>query len=195
MREVHQDFLGDLTATDSLLSGHFAMTSGRHSDSFLLLPRLVAHPARLARWLDKLVPAVTAGEAEAVGGPALGAVALAWALAHRVGDDCLALYAEKTADGAMAVLRGFGPLARRRVFLVEDAMTTGGSLLKTQEAFEAVGGTVVGVGVLVDRRAPDAAFPLPVTSVLRLPMASWPPEACPLCQAGTLPLVHPKQRA
>ena len=195
MREAPRDLLSDLTATDALLSGHFALTSGRHSDTFLLLSRLVAHPTRLVHWLDKLVPAVTAGEAEAVGGPALGAVALAWALAYRVGPPCLALYAEKSADGSMAVRRGFGPLARRRVFLVEDAMSTGGSLLKAREAFEAVGSTVVGVGVLVDRRAPDASFPLPVTSALRLPMASWPPEACPLCQAGTLPLVHPKQLA
>lgn len=195
MREGPEELLGDLTATDALLSGHFALTSGRHSDTFLLLPRLVAHPVRLVRWLDALVPAVKAGEAEAVGGPALGAVVLAWALAHRVGGGCLALYAEKTDDGSMAVRRGFGPLARRRVFLVEDAMTTGGSLLKAREAFEAVGSTVAGVGVLVDRRAPDAAFPLPVTSVLRLPLASWLPEACPMCQAGRLPLVHPKQLA
>ncbi len=188
-------WLEDLTATDALLSGHFALTSGRHSDTFLLLPRLVAHPSRLAHWLEALVPAVEASGAEAVGGPALGAVALSWALAHQAGGGRVALYAEKTEEGSMAVRRGFGPLARQRVFLVEDAMTTGGSLLKARAAFEAVGSTVVGVGVLVDRRAADGDFPLPVTAVLRLPMASWLPEACPLCQAGMVPLVHPKQLA
>lgn len=188
-------WLDDLRATDALLSGHFALTSGRHSDTFLLLPRLVAHTTRLVRWLDALVPAVERSGAGVVGGPALGAVALAWALAHRAGGDRLALYAEKTDEGSMAVRRGFGPLARHPVFLVEDAMTTGGSLLKARAAFEAVGSTVVAVGVLVDRRSSETDFPLPVTSVLRLPMASWPPDACPLCRAGTVPLVHPKQLA
>ena len=192
---IAAEWLADLTATEALLSGHFGLTSGRHSGTFLLLPRLVAHPSRLARWLDVLVPAVEASGAEAVGGPALGAVALAWALASQAGGDRVALYAEKADDGSMAVRRGFGPLARRPVFLVEDAMTTGGSLLKAQDAFQAVGGAVVGVGVLVDRRSPEAGFPLPVTSVLRLPMTSWLPEACPLCQAGKVSLVHPKQLA
>ncbi len=188
-------YLGDLTSTEALLQGHFALTSGRHSDVFLMLPRLVAHPERLAAWLDALVPALEASGAEAVGGPALGAVALAWALANRAGGGRLALYAEKAEDGSMAVRRGFGPLARRRVFLIEDAMTTGGSLLRAKAAFEAVGSQVVGAAVLVDRRSSDAGFAVPLASVLRIPLESWAPEACPLCEAGTLPVVHPKQLA
>lgn len=188
----HPWWLTDLQDTKALLSGHFALTSGRHSDTFLLLPRLVAHPERLHRWLDALVPAARAAEANMVGGPALGAVQLAWALADRLGEGVAALYAEKTDDGQMAVRRGFGALAPGRLFLVEDAMTTGGSLQKAEAAFAAAGIQVVGVGVLVDRRADGAAYPHPVTSVVRLPLESWAPDECPLCRAGT-PLVHPKQ--
>lgn len=185
-------WLTDLEAAEAVLSGHFALTSGRHSDKFFLLPRLVARPERLHRWLEVLVPAARAADANMVGGPAMGAVALAWALADRLGPGVTALYAEKTEDGNMAVRRGFGALAPGRLFLVEDAMTTGGSLRKAEAAFAAVGIDVVGVGVLVDRRASDASYPHPVTSVVRLPLESWTPDECPLCHAGQ-PLVYPKQ--
>jgi orotate phosphoribosyltransferase len=189
------DPMRDLADTEAILQGHFQLTGGLHADRFLLLPRLVAHPARLAPWLDALAPAARAAGAEAIGGPAMGAVALAWGLASRLGPEVVALYAEKTEDGGMAVKRGFGSLARRRVFLVEDAMTTGGSLLKAQAAFEAVGSSVVGVGVLVDRRREAAPFGVPVSAVLSMPLDSWDPAHCPLCAEGRLPLVKPKQLA
>jgi orotate phosphoribosyltransferase len=172
-----------LNQVEGFLCAHFA-----HQDS------VWPHPERLHRWLDALVPAARAANVNMVGGPALGAVQLAWALADRLGEGVAALYAEKTDDGQMAVRRGFGALAPGRLFLVEDAMTTGGSLKKAEAAFAAAGIQVVGVGVLVDRRADGASYPHPVTSVVRLPLESWVPDECPLCRAGT-PLVHPKQLA
>lgn len=184
----------DLRETGALLEGHFLLTSGKHSDRFVLLPRLTAEPGRLMRWIDIWVPEARKTALTVVAGPAMGGVILSWALAERLGGAVTAVFAEKEPDGTMAIRRGFRLTPADRVFLVEDAMTTGGSLLKTRDAVIATGAQVVGAATLVDRRARGTTFPIPLTSVMQLGAMVWEPDRCPLCLAGGEP-ERPKLRA
>lgn len=184
-------WLNDLVETEALLNGHFLLASGLHSDRYVLLARLVARPARLAAWVRTLAQFARDFRPDAVIGPAVGGIILSWAVASNLGGDVWAGFAEKDAGGAMVLRRGFPLRPGTRVFLVEDALTTGGSLLKTEAAVQAGGGVVVGAGALVDRRPPGTALPWPFAAVTRLEARTWDPEECPLCAAGDRP-VKPK---
>lgn len=188
------DWEKDLRETGALLEGHFLLTSGKHSDRFVLLPRLTAEPRRLLRWIEVWMPAARKAGVTVVAGPAMGGVILAWALAERLGGAVTAVFAEKEPDGTMAIRRGFRMTPADRVFLVEDAMTTGGSLIKTRDAVALTGAQVVGAATLVDRRPEGTAFPIPLTAVMRLTATVWEPERCSLCLNGGKP-ERPKLRA
>lgn len=180
-------WLTDLRDTGAMLEGHFVLASGKHSDRYVLLPRLVAHPDRLKPWMVELSRHAAALEPTAIVGPAMGGVILAWALAEVLGPRVWAGFAEKEPDGSMAIRRGF-PLGRsERVFLIEDVLTTGGSLMKTRDAVEVTGASVVGAGALVDRRPPGMLLPLPLATVTVLAAEAWDPDGCPLCAKGGRP--------
>jgi orotate phosphoribosyltransferase len=103
---------------------------------------------------------------------------------------CRAAYTEKDGAGGMALKRGFSLKPGTRVLVVEDIITTGGSVKKTVAHLRQRGAEVVGVGVLIDRSTGEAQFDCPFTPLAVLPMESWPPEACKLCRQG-VPLVDP----
>jgi orotate phosphoribosyltransferase len=186
------DWLAELKAVGALLEGHFELASGKHSDRYVLLPRLVARPERLHPWIWELAEFARRGSPTAVVGPAMGGVILAWALAQALGPGVWAGFAEKQGDGSMAVRRGFPLRASDRVVLIEDVLTTGGSLQKARAAVEAHGAEVVSAVALVDRRSAGPNFPLPFQAVLRLGLDAWEPDTCPLCAAGATPAVRPK---
>jgi|BEDMetMinimDraft_2_1075160.scaffolds.fasta_scaffold11150_1 orotate phosphoribosyltransferase len=184
-------WLNDLVETEALLHGHFLLASGLHSDRYVLLARLVARPARLAPWIRTLAQFARDCRPEAVVGPAVGGIILSWAVAQALGGEVWAAFAEKDPSGAMVLRRGFSLKPGTRIFLVEDALTTGGSLLKTEAALQAHGGVVVGAGALVDRRPAGTTLPWPFAAVTRVEARTWAPEDCPLCAAGDHP-VKPK---
>jgi orotate phosphoribosyltransferase len=186
------DWLAALRETGALLEGHFELASGRHSDRYILLPRLVAHPDRIQPWIRVLAEFGRRVSPTAVVGPAMGGVILAWALAQALGPGVWAGFAEKEPDGSMAIRRGFPLRGSDRVLLIEDVLTTGGSLLKARDAVEARGARVVAATALVDRRPPAVELPLPLAAVVRLPLDTYDPADCPLCREGLGPAVKPK---
>lgn len=171
--------------------GHFLLTSGRHSPAFFLFSQAFQRPEHAER-LGRGVASLFAGEAiDTVVGPALGGIILAHEVARALG--CRSLFAEKE-GGAMALRRGFALVPGERVLLVEDAITTGGSVLKVLDVVKAVGAVPVGVGAVVDRSAGGAGFGVPFRPLVRLDVPSHEPGACPLCATG-IPLTVPKAAA
>lgn len=174
-------------------SGHFLLTSGRHSDRFYLLPQVLQHPPAV-RFLAGCLAAraraqLDLRDLDAVVGPAMGGVLLAHEVASALG--VRSLYAEKEPDGSMRLRRGFRVRPGGRVLVVEDAITTGGSVTKTMAAVGAQDGTPIAVLAVIHRSDVDPDLGVPLLSLLRDAVSDWPPDACPLCAKG-LPLTRPK---
>ncbi len=175
-----------LESCGAVLWGHFQLTSGRHSDVYVQKARVLERPGptmEMAREIASWYPAV-----DVVVAPAVGAIALGFAVAERAG--ARSIFAERAA-GRMQLRRGFRIEPGERVLVVEDVVTTGGSAGEVSELARDLGGDVIGVVALVDRSGGDPGFPL--RALVRIDAVSWPAEECPLCRDG-VPLDAPGSR-
>ncbi|MCX5758098.1 MAG: orotate phosphoribosyltransferase, partial [Candidatus Hydrogenedentes bacterium] len=163
----------------ALLDGHFIYTSGRHGRQFLQAARVLQYPEFTSRLCNALAGRFRSDGVELVVGPATGGIVLAYETARAL--EARAAYTEKDGDGGMALKRGFTLKAGARVLVVEDIITTGGSVRKSVEHLRARGADVVGVGVLLDRSRGEAAFDCRFEPLATLDMESWPPDTCALC--------------
>ncbi len=178
-----------LRESGAWLKGHFLLTSGLHSDQFLIMARAFEVP-RLGRQLGQMVAELFREErVEAVVGPAMGGVILAYEVAAALG--ARALFAEK-ADQGMVLKRGFRLGAGERVLVVEDAVSTGGSVQRLLDHLESHPAQVVGVGAVADRSEGRANFKVPFRAAWSLAVQQWPAADCPLCAQGQ-PLRRPKE--
>ena len=182
--------LDDFIETGALLTGHFRLSSGLHSDRYLQCARLLMWPDRAERAGSELASKLAEFSPEIVVSPALGGIVVGHEVARALG--VRALFAERK-DGAFALRRGFAIASGERVAVVEDVFTTGGSTREVCAAVREAGGTVVTVGSLVNRGLPPDAFPVPARTLLSVQVPSWPAEECPLCAAGQ-PLESPGSR-
>ncbi len=166
----------------ALLRGHFLLTSGLHSDAYFEKFRVLESPEITRKLLGIIAEDARELNPEIIAGPTTGGILVAFALAEMLGLD--AAYAELPPDGSKGrVFRRDFPIEGKCVLVVDDVMTTGGSVLDTIEAVKTHGGHVVGVGLLVDRSG-GKDLGVPVLSALRLDMTAWRPEECPLCREG-----------
>lgn len=180
-----------LTQVGALREGHFLLTSGRHSDRFFLLARLFEHP-HAGSWVARALAARVTASVPAVStvvGPAVGGIILAYDVARFL--DARAMYAEKEADGTMRLKRGFRLEQGERVLVVEDALTTGGSVAKAAEAASRQGAVVAAVATIVRRGHHAPPFTAPLVSLVEDDARDWTPEACPMCRDG-IELERPK---
>ena len=182
--------LADFEETGAYLTGHFRLSSGRHSDRYLQCARLLMWPERAEKAGRELAGKLLEFSPQAVVSPALGGVIIGHEVARALG--VRALFAERK-DGSFTLRRGFAVAPGERIVVVEDVFTTGGSTREVCAAVASAGGEVVAVGSLVDRGLPVGAFPVPARSVLALSVPSWLPEDCPLCARG-VPLETPGSR-
>ncbi|MDQ7793621.1 MAG: orotate phosphoribosyltransferase [bacterium] len=178
-----------LAGAGALLEGHFLLTSGRHSPFFVQCSQVLQHPERVARLAGELVVRLAlAPPPDAVAGPAMGGIILAYETARILG--ARAVYAEKGPEG-MVFRRGFRLRPGERVLVVEDVVTTGGSVQAVIDAVDRAGARVLAVGALVDRSGGRVRFPAPFAAALSLPAEDYSPDDCPLCREG-VPLTRPK---
>lgn len=185
----NQEILTLLTELHVLREGHFLLTSGRHSDRFLLCSQLTMHPDATEELIKELAIKIRDLKPTVVIGPAMGGVILAYELARALG--CRAMFAEKEGD-KMAMKRGFVLTEEDRVVIIEDAVSTGGSIRKVVEVVEQSPATLVGVAALFDRTAGQVEFNgVPFVSLMEIEISSYDPEHCPLCLANQ-PLLKPK---
>jgi orotate phosphoribosyltransferase len=170
----------------AVLSGHFRLTSGRHSNLYVEKARLLERPdvaMELAREVASWHRSV-----DVVVSPAVGAIPFGFAVALASG--ARSIFAERD-TGAMRLRRGFRVDAGERALVVEDVITTGGSAREVFDLVRSQGAEALGVAALVDRSA--GALPFPLRSLVRVDAVSWTPDECPLCQAG-VPIDTPGSR-
>ena len=170
--------------------GHFRLTSGLHTDLFLLCSLVQQHPHHAERLGQAMARPFREAGVEVVVGTAMGGVILGYEVARALG--VRAIYAEKTPQRTMVLRRGFSLRPGERVLLVEDALSTGGSVRSAMAAIAPYRPQVVGVSVLVDRSGGRIDLGVPLAALVTLDVGMWAPDACPLCREG-VPLVEPKE--
>jgi len=168
--------------TGALMRGHFRLTSGLHSDIYLQSALVLQYPEHAARLGEALAAPYTDARAQTVLAPAIGGILVAHEVARALG--VRALFTERD-NGVMSLRRGFALQARERCLVVEDVITTGGSTREVVECVERAGGVVVGVGSLIDRSGGAASFAVKRVALATVSAINYPPEACPLCKAGS----------
>ncbi|MBS1262210.1 MAG: Orotate phosphoribosyltransferase [Calditrichaeota bacterium] len=187
MPMTRDELLTLLRRRGALLEGHFKLASGLHSDRYVEKFRLLEDPETTGVLVGELASRVRRYAPDVVVGPVTGGVILAYEMARRLGT--LAFFTEKTRDGGMELRRGFD-VRGKRVLLIEDVVTTGGSVMKAAEAVRAAGGEVVAYAILVDRSSgrfqPDA----PLEALLTLEINTYPPDELPE-QLKRVPVVEP----
>jgi orotate phosphoribosyltransferase len=161
----------------AMLTGHFRLSSGRHSDRYVEKARVLERPEvamalarEIASWHDGI---------DVVVAPAVGALPLGFAVALAAG--ARSVYAERE-EGRMRLRRGFSILSGERALVVEDVVTTGGSAREVYALVQDAGARGLGVAAMIDRSSGDLGFPL--RAVLRVEAQTWEQEACPLCADG-----------
>ena len=186
------DLAAVLREVGALQEGHFLLSSGRHSDRYIEKFALLMCPRETEQVCRGFVERFRDAGVETVAGPTTGGILLAFEVARQLG--VRAVYAERAEGGAGTGGREFrrGATFRpgERVLVVDDVLTTGGSVRDTLAALARHGVEVVGVGVLVDRSGGAVGFGVPLVPLLTVDIATYDPADCPLCRDG-LPLVKP----
>jgi orotate phosphoribosyltransferase len=189
MTELSPDaLLAELEARGAILSGHFRLSSGRHSNRFVQKFRMLEDPALLESIAASLLALMPPLEVACVVSAAVGGIVLGYECGRQLGTR--AIFVEKEA-GTPKLRRGFVIDPGDRVLVVEDVVTTGLSIREVIDVVHAHGGEVAAVGVLIARASVDVGalvYPL-----LEMPIESFEPERCPQCAAGE-PLTEPGSR-
>ena len=180
-----------LKQAQGLLSGHFCLTSGLHSDTYFQCAKLYQYPdivETLARELAKQLENV---EFDTIVAPAIGAVIFGYEVAKQ--SKKRNLFVERK-DGEMQLRRGYSLAKGEKVVIVEDVITTARTIFETKEAIKEFGCEVVGVACIVDRTQGKLDDQFKIYSLLQSSPVTYEPDNCPLCKAG-IELVKPGSRA
>jgi len=172
----------------AVLDGHFLLASGLHSPIYWEKFQVLQYPAYTQQLCRMIADHYRPQQIELVAGPTTGGVILAFETARQLG--VRGIFAEKAGDGQRTFKRGFSVNPGERVLIVDDLLTTGGSVREVMAAVNGLGGLIVGIGVLVDRSPQGVDFGVPLFSCLRSQTIVYSPEDCPLC-AADIPLVRP----
>ena len=165
--------------TNALLSGHFELSSGLHSAQYLQCALILQYPEHTSILCGELADRFKNENVDVVIGPALNA---------------RALFGEREKAGEMALRRGFRVEPGERVLIVEDVITTGGSVKELAALCGERGAKLVGIGAIVDRGKGSIDFGGRVESLLKIEIKMFEPAVCPLCKEGQ-PLVKPGSKA
>ena len=170
-----------LRETGALLEGHFQLASGKHSGVYVEKFRLLERPEHTETLCRMIADHFGPQRPELVAGPTTGGIIISYEVARLLG--LRSIFAEK-ADSGRSFQRGFEVRRGERTLIVDDVLTTGGSVREVLEALRRAGGEPAGVGVLVDRSAGAVDFGLPFFACLTLDLPDYEAAACPLCEKG-----------
>jgi orotate phosphoribosyltransferase len=187
---TEDEVLSALEDAHAILTGHFRLTSGRHSDRYVQCARVLEDPTLVTRLARAIVERLGERRVDLVAAPAVGGIIIGFAVAQALGVKFI--FSERE-GGEMTFRRGFEVPAGARVLVVEDVVTTGGSVAEVLGLVRAAGGDPVAVTALIDRGGPKS-FDAEFLPLLRLQVESWEPGSCGLC-ATDVSLDAPGSRA
>ena len=176
--------------TGLMLEGHFLLTSGRHSNRYMQCAKLFQYPVYSEMICKDLAKRFEGQQIDLVVGPAIGGIIMSYEMARQI--NVPNIFAERE-NGNMTLRRGFTIPKGAKVLVVEDVVTTGGSVREVMDIVANSEAEVVGVCVVVDRSGGKIDFGVPFFAAYETEIQSYEPSQCPLCEQG-LELVKPGSR-
>lgn len=191
---TEKEILSTLTNVSAVITNsHIVYTSGKHGSMYVNKDALYPHTKQTSELCRLFADHFSKDDVDVVIAPALGGIILSQWTAHHLsqltGREVLGLYAEKiegTKD--FVIKRGYDKLlAGKKVLILEDVLTTGGSVKKVVELVRSMEGVIVGVGALCNRGgilSTDIGNVPKLFALVSIALDSWAPEDCPLCKQG-----------
>ena len=177
--------------TGALLQGHFILTSGRHSASYFQCAKVLQYPEHLQLFANEIVDYFRDLSIDLVISPAVGGIVLGTEVGRQL--NVQTIFTERE-SGVMTLRRGFEILARNNVLVVEDVITTGGSVQEVMNVAINAGANIVGVGVLVDRSAGAVKLHDNQFCVTELEVVSYGADEVPE-KLASIPILKPGSRS
>jgi orotate phosphoribosyltransferase len=171
----------------AMQEGHFLLTSGLHSPVYWEKFRILQYPHHTVKLCRLIADHYKDKNVQVVAGPTTGGILIAFEVARQLG--VRSIFAEKEGDKRV-FRRSLTINERERILIVDDVLTTGGSVREVIDAVRAHNGEIVGIAVLVDRTQEGIDFGFPFYRCLKAVTPAYKPEECPLCAAG-IPLTSP----
>jgi orotate phosphoribosyltransferase len=165
----------------ALRRGHFVLSSGGHSDTYLQSALVLQWPA-VAEALGRALVEPWRGRVDVVVGPAMGGLVIGHEAARALG--ARMVFTERV-GGRMALRRSLEVRPGERALVTEDVVTTGGSALEVADLLQAGGASVTAVAAIVDRTPAGTRFPVPFSALARVGAGAWEPAECPICRSGS----------
>src|SRR5579862_6790762 len=191
---TRDELLAMFEAAGAVRHGHFELSSGRHSGTYVQCALVLRYPRYAEKLGQALAGLFSDAKIDAVVSPAIGGLIVGQEVARALpspaagsdGDGGVpAMFVERDASGTMTMRRGFTLQPDQRVLVVEDVWTTGGSTQEAIHVVEEAGGRVVAAGALIDRSGGKIEFPVESNALLELKIESYEEEDCPLCKQGS----------
>lgn len=177
--------------TGALLNGHFVLTSGRHSPTYFQCAKVLQYPKYLNLFSIMISDKFRSMKPDVVISPAIGGIVLGTAVGTEL--DVRTIFAERKKE-KMVVRRGFEIKPNEKVLIVEDVITTGGSVSEVMDLVEKTGGNLIGAGVLVDRSNGTVHLHNNQFSIVRMDATSFPENEIPQ-ELADLPVQKPGSRS
>lgn len=176
-------------------TGHFLLSSGLHSATYFEKFRILENPDLVTHFCKMIVDNFQSKNISIVCGPTTGGVIIAYEVARQLNIKCI--FAETATPPAKGriIRRGFTINPQDRILVVDDILTTGGSVNDTLSALDIYSATVVGIGVFIDRKTSPITFThnnqvLELFACYEIPVENYQPENCPLCRLN-IPIEKP----
>jgi len=185
-----EEVMGRFRRTGALLEGHFILTSGLHSQSYLQCALVLQHPREAEAFAQAIARQFAGQRIETVAAPAIGGIVIGYEVARALG--ARSLWTERE-GGTMTLRRGFSVRSGESVLVVEDVITTGGSTRETIAALRTAGAHVIGAASIIDRSGGRVDVGVPRIALATLNVPALAPSACPACGRGE-PAVKPGSR-
>jgi orotate phosphoribosyltransferase len=186
---TEREVLAIFERNNAFLTGHFRLSSGLHSQKYLQCALILQHPEIAQGLARELASRFQKDAIDFVIGPALGGVVLSYEMARQL--KCRSIYTERE-DNKMALRRGFAINPGERGLIVEDVVTTGGSIAEVIKLIEGFNGKVAGIATLIDRSS-GIDFGVKFGSLAKVKIETFAQDSCPLCKVG-LSIVKPGSR-
>tara|TARA_B100001250_G_scaffold117757_3_gene99953 strand:- start:7851 stop:8432 length:582 start_codon:yes stop_codon:yes gene_type:complete len=171
-----KDFTKIFEDTNALMYGHFILSSGMRSDTYFQCAKVLQHPKYLMMFSEILCDHFKSFGIEKVVSPAMGGIVLGTEVGRQLG--VKTIFCERL-EGKMEIRRGFSIKEREKILIVEDVLSTGGSLKEVINLIKNYNGDIVGIGVVVDRSASDIDLHKEFFSITKQVANIFDPENLP----------------